>query len=106
MESGGGSWPDDAKKVSLDRILSDELVRAMITVPSQLSFESYCSIIKETDDHPRVYKARSSRSRDYPTAGTLLPSWKQPTDTIRTLTDNKAIDGLRISRKTSVESID
>jgi hypothetical protein len=64
MESGGGSWPDDAKKVSLDRILSDELVRAMITVPSQPDFESYCSILKETDDRLRAYKARTTKPKD------------------------------------------
>ena len=72
LESGGGSWPDDAKKVSLDRILSDDLVRAIITVPSQRTqpdFESYCSILKETDDRLRAYKARSAKSRDIAAQG-------------------------------------
>ncbi|KAG9240064.1 hypothetical protein BJ878DRAFT_322776 [Calycina marina] len=58
LESGG-SWPDNAKKISLIRILSDELVQAMATVPSQPDFESYCSIIKETDDRLKAYKARN-----------------------------------------------
>jgi hypothetical protein len=64
MESGGSSWPDSAKKLSLDRILSDDLVKAMITVPSQSDFESYCSILKETDDRLRAYRARSARKID------------------------------------------
>ena len=64
LESGGGSWPDSAKKLSLDRILSDDLVKAMITVPTQPDFESYCSILKETDDRLRAYRARTSSKTD------------------------------------------
>jgi hypothetical protein len=63
MESSGGSWLDDVKKISLDRILSDELIRAMIIVPSQPDFESYCSILKETDDRLRAYKARTIKTK-------------------------------------------
>ena len=68
MESGGGSWPDDAKKISLDCILSDELVWAMITVPSQPDFESYYLILKETDDRLRAYKAYTTKPK-----GTATP---------------------------------
>lgn len=103
MESGGGSWPDDAKKISLDRILSDELVRAMITVPSQPDFESYCSVIKETDDKLRAYKARST-NRSSP--GTLQPSWKQRTDANRQFTDSNRAGRPKVVRKASVETMD
>jgi hypothetical protein len=70
LEAGGGSWPDDAKRISLDRILSDELVKALITVPSQPNFDSYCSIIKEMDDRLRAYKARTSKQT----------TWRRQTD--------------------------
>jgi hypothetical protein len=103
MESGGGSWPDDAKKISLDRILSDELVRAMITVPSQPDFESYCSILKETDDRLRAYKARTTKPKSTPTP---QPFWKQSTDTKRPFMDGKNLNGPKITRKASVESMD
>jgi hypothetical protein len=103
MESGGGSWPDDAKKISLDRILSDELVRAMITVPSQPDFESYCSILKETDDRLRAYKARTTKPKG---TATPQPFWKQSTDTKRPFTDSKNFSGPKVTRKASVESMD
>jgi hypothetical protein len=63
IESGGGSWPDDAKKILLDRILSDNLVKAIITVPSQPDFESYYLILKETDDKLRAYKGRVAKKK-------------------------------------------
>jgi hypothetical protein len=106
MESGGGSWPDDAKKVSLDRILSDELVKEMITVPSQPDFESYCSIIKETDDRLRAYKARTSRPRNQSSLGTPQTSWKQSTDAIRRRADDKVTNNWKVTRKASVEDMD
>lgn len=106
MESGGGSWPDDAKKISLDRILSDELVRAMITVPSQPDFESYCSIIKETDDRLRAYKNRTTKPKDQTTQAKPQPNWKHLTDTTRTGTGYKNSNGLNITRKPSIESMD
>ncbi|CAG8984172.1 hypothetical protein HYALB_00008174 [Hymenoscyphus albidus] len=89
MESGGGSWPDDAKKVSLDRILSDELVKMMITVPSQPDFESYCSIIKETDDRLRAYKARTPRAKNHANSGTPQTYWKQHAGTGQAGTNNE-----------------
>jgi hypothetical protein len=82
LESGGSSWPDDVKKVSLDRILSDELVRVMITVPSRLDFESYCSILKETDDCLRAYKARTTKTRDKVVQEPSQFTWKRSTDII------------------------
>jgi hypothetical protein len=106
LESGGGSWPDDAKKLSLDRILSDELVRAMITVPSQPSFECYCSILKETDDRLKAYKARTSKLKDPATSGTFNPTWKRSKDERRTFTENKPIAEPKLTRKASVESME
>lgn len=78
MESGGGCWPDDAKKISLDRILNDDLSRAMITVPSQTDFELYCSALKELDEKLRAYKSRigASRRSEY-----NRPGIEQPTRT-------------------------
>ena len=96
LESGGGSWPDDAKKVSLDRILSDELVRAMITVLSQPDFESYCSILKETDDRLRAYKTRSTKPRDVAAQGASRPAWKRPADRVRPAIDNLNPNGQRV----------
>lgn len=92
LESGGGSWPDDAKKVSLDRILSDELIRAMITVPSQPDFESYCSILKETDDRLRAYKARTKQKDTEVTKAPRQTTWKRPADLVRPVTDEKNED--------------
>ena len=100
LESGGGSWPDDAKKVSLDRILSDELVRAMITVPSQPDFESYCSILKETDDRLRAYKARSNKSRDAVVQRAPQPTGKRP------VTDSQNTNGQRVTHEPSVEDME
>jgi hypothetical protein len=100
LESGGGSWPDDAKKVSLDRILSDELVRAMITVPSQPDFDLYCSILKETDDRLRAYKARSTRLRDIMIQKALQLTWKQH------FTDNRNASGQKVTREPSVETME
>lgn len=104
MESGGGSWPDDAKKISLDRILSDKLVQAMITVPSQPNFESYCSILKETDDRLRAYKNRTTKPKDQTTQATPQPNWKHLTDT--TQTGYKNSSGPKVTRKPSIESMD
>lgn len=106
LESGGGSWPDDAKKVSLDRILSDDLVRAMITVPSQPDFESYCSILKETDDRLRAYKARSAKSRDVAAQGAPRPNWRRQTDGVRPATDDQRPSGQKILYEPSVESME
>jgi hypothetical protein len=100
LESGGGSWPDDAKKVSLDRILSDELVRAMITVPSQPDFESYCSILKETDDRLRAYKARTTKPKDIVVQRGPQPTWKQP------VTSDQNHGGQKTTHEPSVESMD
>jgi hypothetical protein len=106
LESGGGSWPDDAKKVSLDRILSDELVRAMITVPSQPDFESYCSILKETDDRLRAYKARSAKSKDIAAQGSPRLPWKRPTDRARPVIDDQRPSEQKILHEPSVESME
>jgi hypothetical protein len=62
IEVGGADWPDTAKKISLDSILSDELARAMITVPTPDSFEAYCNTLKGVDDRLRAYKTRQGRS--------------------------------------------
>ena len=86
LESGGGSWPDDAKKVALDRILCDELVEAMISVPSQPDFESYCSTLKETDDRLRAYKSRSAKRNK---SGFTQSNWKQSADATRLAMDSK-----------------
>lgn len=60
IEAGGADWPDSAKKMSLDRILGDELARAMITVPASDSFEGYCNTLKEIDDRLHAYQARTA----------------------------------------------
>jgi hypothetical protein len=79
IEAGGADWPDSAKKISLDRILSDELVRAMISVPTSSDFEIYCNTLKEVDDKLRVYKSRqmfmsqSSRVSVRPSTSTPQP---------------------------------
>ena len=86
--------------------MSDELVRAMIIVPSQPDFESYCSIIKETDDRLRVYKARVLRSKDQATPGASRPTWKRPMDAIQPGADSKNSNGPKVVRKASVESMD
>jgi len=62
IEAGGANWPDNAKKMSLNRILSDELSRAMITVSTGEDFESYCNKLKEVDDRLRAYKLRRGPS--------------------------------------------
>jgi hypothetical protein len=106
LESGGSSWPDDAKKVSLDRILSDDLVRAMITVPSQPDFESYCSILKETDDRLRAYKARTKQKDTEVTKAPRQTTWKRPADTVRPVTDEKNAYKPELVRKASVEDME
>jgi hypothetical protein len=79
IEAGGADWPDSAKKISLDRILSDELVRAMISVPTPSDFETYCNTLKEVDDKLRAYKSRqmftsqSSRASVRPSTSTPEP---------------------------------
>ena len=105
LEAGAGYWPDDAKKVALDRVLSDDLAKAIITVPLQPDFESYCSILKSTDDKLKAYKARASKSKDL-TIGTSQPSWKRLTDDKRAFTVNKSLSEPKIVRKASVESIE
>ena len=106
LELSGGSWPDDAKKVSLDRILSDELVRAMITVPSQLDFELYCSILKETDDRLRAYKTRSTKPRDVAVQGASRPAWRRPADRVRPAVDNLNPNGQGAVYKPAVEDME
>ncbi len=106
LESGGGSWPDDAKKVSLDRILSDELVRAMITVPSQPDFESYCSILKETDDRLRAYKTRTTKARDMEVPRASRTNWKKATGSAPPATDVRNSYGPQLVRKASVEDME
>jgi hypothetical protein len=77
IEAGGADWPDSAKKVSLDAILSDELARAMITVPTPNSFEAYCNSLKEVDDRLRAYKTRSGRpERNSSRATEQATSWR------------------------------
>lgn len=106
LESGGGSWPDDAKKVSLDRILSDELVRAMITVPSQPDFESYCSILQETDDRLRAYKTRATKSKDVAITGTSRPVWKSSRDLAPPVTEERKYHGQRPIREALDDRMD
>ena len=103
IESGGGSWPDDAKKISLDRILSDELVQAMITVPSQPDFESYYLILKETNDRLRAYKACTTKPKG---TATPQPFQKQSIDIKRPFIDSKNFSGPKVTYKAFVESID
>ena len=87
----------------MDRILSDELVRAMIAVPSQPDFESYCSILKEADDRLRAYKARTTKRNE---PKTLQPAWKQSTDVDQSVTSSKVPNGREVTRKASVESME
>jgi len=56
-KAGGSSWPDDAKKISLDRILNNELAQALVTAPSARSFKEYCGTLKEINDKIRAFKA-------------------------------------------------
>ncbi len=100
MESGGNSWPDDAKKLSLDRILSDDLVKAMITVPSQANFEAYCSILKETDDRLRAYKARTARKGDRKDP---VANWNPSAEGTQ---PKKEAYGRHVTRKASVEEME
>jgi len=102
MESGGNNWPDDAKKVSLDRILSDDLVRAMIAVPTQPDFESYCSLLKESDDRLRAYKTRTLTKRGEGSAP--ASRWRRGNDTAASA---PAVEHeSRVIRKISVERMD
>lgn len=100
IESGGYYWLDDAKKISIDCILSDDLVRAMITVPSQPDFGSHCSVFKETDDRLRAYKARSIKRCD---SGVIRFTRKRLTDATQAILDNKEFNGREVTRKASVE---
>jgi hypothetical protein len=104
MESGGGSWPDDAKKLSLDRILSDELIRAMITVPSQPGFDAYCSILKETDDRLRAYKSRASKAASTPSVSGG-PRAARSAGAAQTATTS-SYERQRTVRRASVESME
>ena len=106
LESGGSSWPDDAKKLSLDRILSDELVRTMITVPSQPDFENYCSILKETDDRLRAYKTRSGTRNNPIPATPTKSSWRKVTDVTSLITDGKDSYKGKATRRASTESME
>lgn len=106
MESGGGSWPDDVKKISLDRILSDELVRAMITVPSQPDFEFYYSILKETDNRLRAYKSRASKSKDSTSFGTSYYTWRSPIDKNRIQPNTRPSKELKLDREILIESME
>lgn len=71
IEAGGSDWPDNAKKISLDQTLNEELAQAMITVQTPNGFEAYCNALKEVDDRLRAYKLRfPHRSRTAtPTSG-------------------------------------
>lgn len=104
LESGAGSWPDDAKKISLDRILSDELVQAMITVPSQPDFESYCSILKETDDRLRAFQTRLAKPRDTPAQEAPRPAWNRPMERVRQ--NDLGPSGLKGARGSAVEDME
>ena len=64
LESKASYWPDDAKKLTLDRILSDDLAKAIITVPTQPDFDSYYAILKSIDDKLKAYKSRASKSKE------------------------------------------
>ena len=105
LELGAGYWPDNTKKVALDRILYDDLAKAMITVPTQPDFDSYYTILKLTDDKLKAYKARASKSKES-TTGTSQPAWKRPTDDKRAFTVNNTSSEPKIVRKASVESIE
>ena len=48
-KAGGAYWPDNAKKMSLDRILSDSLAEAMIAARSFDNLEDYCRKLKEVN---------------------------------------------------------
>ena len=72
LEAGAGYWPDNAKKVALDRILSDDLAKAIITVSTQLNFNSYYAILKLIDDKLKAYKSRASKSKDSTIRTSLL----------------------------------
>ena len=78
----------------------------MITVPSQPDFESYCSILKETDDRLRAYKARSTKSRDTAPQGAPRTTWKRPLGETRQTTDVQNLNGLRATHEPSVENMD
>jgi len=104
LELGAGYWPDDAKKVALDRILSDDLAKAMITVPTQPDFDSYCAILKSTDDKLKAYKARAPKNKDL-TTRTSPPTWKRLDDK-RAFTVNNTASEPKIVRKASAESME
>ena len=106
LESGGSNWPDDAKKLSLDRILSDELIRAMITVPTQPNFESHCSILKETDDRLRAYKARSGKRNNLIPTTPTQSGWKKVSDVTLSVTDGKDSYRGKTIRRASAESME
>ena len=105
LEAGAGYWPDDAKKVALDRILSDDLAKSMITVPTQPDFNSYYAILKSTDDKLKAYKSRASKSKDS-TIGTSPPTWKRPTDDKRAFAVNNTPSEQKVVRKASAKSIE
>jgi len=105
LEAGAGYWPDDAKKVALDRILSDDLAKSMITVPTQPDFNSYYAILKSTDDKLKAYKSRASKSKDS-TIRTSPPTWKRPTDDKRAFAVNNTPSEQKVVRKASVESME
>ena len=50
IEAGGSDWPDNAKKISLDQTLNEELAQVIIIVQAPSDFEAYCNALKEVDD--------------------------------------------------------
>ena len=64
LEFRASYWPDDVKKLALNRILSDDLVKAIITVSTQPDFDSYYAILKLIDDKLKAYKSRASKSKE------------------------------------------
>ena len=63
IKAGGSTWPDDVKKMTLDRVLNDELAKSLITAPSTTNFEAYCGVLKEIDDKMRAFKATRVQAR-------------------------------------------
>ncbi len=65
-KAGGAYWPDDAKKMSLDRILSDSLAEAMVAAGSFDNLEDYCRKLKEVDDRLKALElSRNGKKESY-----------------------------------------
>lgn len=64
-KAGGALWPDDAKKMSLDRILSDPLAEAMVSAGSFSNLEEYCQKLKEVDDRLRALELSRNGKKEW-----------------------------------------